>query len=146
MGRKMKASVTSKNDKARLINSIRFIEGHGYRVITKKQLEGVKDDVTEFVMKRAYVMVLAAFLDEGNTHWQTYFKSKKKKDEFMNHCIEQIELYGKWVEQDKILHFDEIADFIYEKYGKDYRTEWQKAHERDSKLEEYVQNKRMRGV
>ncbi len=54
----------------------------------------------------------------------------------MGLCIDQIELFGRWVEEDKIMHFEEIADWIYENFGKDYRTAWLKSHKEQEMREE----------
>ena len=134
MGRNNRAKY-KKSNASRAKECIDYLEKSGYTVLTPNKILDLKNEVTEYVMKRAYVMVLASFLDNGRTFWKDYFRGKAKMNEFMGLCIEQIELYGRWVDEDKIVHFDEIAEWIYDNYGKDFRTEWMKSH-KDQELRE----------
>lgn len=129
MARNNRAGKDKGNDSERKKNYIDYLESHGYAVMTPNKMLNLRNEVTEFVTKRAFIMVLASFLDNGRTFYKDYFLSRKKMNAFMKLCIENVELFDQWTTEDKVIHCDEIADYIYENYGKDFRTAWLKAHQ-----------------
>lgn len=123
-----------------------YLEKFGYAVLTPSKLDELKDEMSEFVMKRAYVVSMSSFIDNARTFWKGFFKSKTKMEEFLAVAVDNVELFGKWVEEDKIIHFDELAEWIYENYGKDFRTEWAKSHKRQEKLEEMAKKQHLQSA
>lgn len=143
MGKKVK----SKNkgyDPEKARNAKAYLEKCGFTVLTQGTVNEIKREAAELVMNRAYVGVMASFLDNARTFWKTYFKSKKKMEEYCGMCINNVEMIGVWVAEDKILEFDEIAEWIYENYGKDFRTEWKKCHDEQMAMEEMALKQRER--
>ena len=51
--------------------------------MTMQEYRKFKAEIQEFVMKRAFLIVIASFYDTADLKWRDYFKSKKKKDEFL---------------------------------------------------------------
>lgn len=123
-----------------------YLEKFGYAVLTPSKLDEIKTEMAEFVMKRAYVVSMSSFIDNARTFWKGFFKSKTKMEEYLGVAVDNVEMIGKWVEEDKILHFDEVAEWIYENYGKDFRTEWAKSHKRQEELEEMAKKQHLQSA
>lgn len=145
-----KNSIAKRNksayDQQKLKACAAYLEKYGYKVMTPSMLEELKSEMAEFVMKRAYVVSMSSFIDNARTFWKGFFKSRKKMEEFLGLAVDNVELMGKWIEEDKILHFDDVAEWIYENYGKDFRTEWMKSHKRQEELEELAKKQHVQSA
>lgn len=84
-----------------------------------------KKKIQEFVMKRAFCIVITAFYDEALGFSSQYFKSKKKAQEFLNEAVKRVELYKGYIEINKVVKFDQVAQQVYKQTGIDYRTYWE---------------------
>ncbi|MDO4393571.1 MAG: hypothetical protein Q4C80_04080 [Bacillota bacterium] len=93
--------------------------------IKESQYRRIKQKLQEFVMKRAFCIVITAFYDEALTYSTQYFKSKKKAQEFLNEAVKRIELYKGYIQLDKVVKFDYVAEQVYKHTGIDYRTYWE---------------------
>ena len=109
--------------------------------MTMQEYRKFKAEIQEFVMKRAFLIVIASFYDTADLKWRDYFKSKKKKDEFLDMAIKRVEVYKGHVDQRKVLHIDEIADMVHKRTGIDYRTYWAECARDDSeRLKQELRN------
>ena len=109
--------------------------------MTMQEYKKFKAEIQEFVMKRAFLIVIASFYDTADLKWRDYFKSKKKKDEFLDRAIKRVEVYKGHVDERKVLRIDEIAEMVHKRTGIDYRTYWAECARDDSeRLKQEVRN------
>lgn len=105
--------------------------------ITQREFNNLKQRMQAFVMKRAFVIVIAAFYDTADLKWKNYFKSRKKMMEFIDEAVKCVDLYKGHIEMTKVVKFDWVADLIFDRTGIDYRTYWTQCAKDDRKPDEW---------
>lgn len=125
-----------RSDADKIKRAIDLLHANGYTVLTDEKNDELRNGITDFVMSRAYVMIMSAFIDNAKAFWKDLFKSKKAMRKYLKKSIDDVELHGQWISEDKAMHFDEISEWIYEEFGVDYRTAWVRCSKGEAVAEE----------